>query len=54
MSEQMLNEAINNIPISTRKRRLFDNKPPPLTDSSNIPSVSIINILNRVECNNNF
>lgn len=40
--EKMLDEAIDNIPISTRKRKLFDNKPP-LTDSSNIPSVSTYN-----------
>lgn len=39
-SDKLLDEAINNIPISTRKRKLFDNKPP-LSDSSNIPSVSI-------------
>lgn len=35
----MFDEAIDVIPISTRKRKLFDNKPP-LTDSSNMPSVS--------------
>lgn len=36
--DRRIDEAIANIPISTRKRKLFDNKPP-LIDSSNIPSV---------------
>lgn len=38
--DKKLDEAIANIPISTRKRKLFDNKPP-LIDSSNIPSVRL-------------
>ncbi|XP_050424822.1 kinesin-like protein KIF20A [Adelges cooleyi] len=37
MSDKLLDDAINNIPISTRKRKLFDSKPP-LTDSSNMTS----------------
>ncbi|VVC45164.1 Hypothetical protein CINCED_3A025906 [Cinara cedri] len=41
MCEKMLDEVINNIPISTRKRRLFDNKPP-LADNSNIPSDDLL------------
>lgn len=40
--ERMLDEAIANIPISTRKRKLFDNKPP-LIDSSNMPSENSMN-----------
>ncbi|XP_026823072.1 kinesin-like protein KIF20A [Rhopalosiphum maidis] len=41
-SDKKLDEAIANIPISTRKRKLFDNKPP-LIDSSNIPSDNSMN-----------
>lgn len=40
LCDKLLDEAFNNIPISTRKRKLFDNKPP-LSDSSNMYSVSI-------------
>lgn len=39
MCDKLLDEAIDKIPISTRKRKLFDNKPP-LSDSSNIFTVS--------------
>jgi len=39
MCDKLFDEAIDNIPFSTHKRKLFDNKPV-LTDSSNMPSVS--------------
>lgn len=35
----MFDDALNNIPISTHKRMLFDNKPP-LIDNSNMHIVS--------------
>lgn len=41
MCDKLLDEALAKIPTSTRKRKLFDNKPP-LTDSSNMFIVSII------------
>lgn len=40
LDDNMLDEAIDNIPFSTRKRKLFDSKSL-LTEYSNIPSVSI-------------
>lgn len=43
MCDKLLDEAIDKIPISTRKRKLFDNKPP-LSDSSNMLSSVSSNI----------
>jgi len=39
--DKLFDEAVDNIPISTHKRKLFDNKPV-LTDSSNVPCVSTV------------
>jgi len=47
MCDKVFNDVIDNIPISTRKRKLFDNKPP-LVDNNYIPSDNMDSVLSPV------